>query len=460
MKITFCGGALSVTGANYLLEHGSTKMLVDCGLFQGSRFADDLNYEPFAYNPADIDYLIITHSHIDHIGRVPKLFKDGFRGQIITTSATADMMRVTLPDNMQHITTEARAEGREPLFDEADLNGALGLLWPVRYHEHLELTDGVSIELFDAGHILGSAICHLKWVETDGIRKSMAFTGDLGNPPTPLLKPTEYVSGVDYVVIESAYGDRLHEDRSERRARLREIVIDTMNGKGVLMIPSFAVERTQELLYELDLISHEHSFEGVPVFVDSPLAIKMTDVYRNHEEYFNKDAEQLISSGDDIFNFNGLQMTASVEASKAINDVPAPKIIIAGSGMSQGGRILHHERRYLSDPNSAILFVGYQVGGSLGRRIQDGQEEVRIFGETIPVRCRRFTIGSYSAHADQNGLVNWIHRACGEDKQKTKLKQVFIVQGEERATEALGLRIKEETGLSTHAPSQGESFVL
>lgn len=458
MKLTFCGGAMSVTGANYLLEHGSTKILVDCGLFQGSQFADDLNYEPFLYHPAEIDYLIITHSHIDHIGRVPKLYKDGFRGQIITTTATADMMKVTLPDNMQHIISEAREMGKEALFDEADLNGAMELLWGINYHQHLELTDGVSIELFDAGHILGSAICHMKWTESDGARKSIAFTGDLGNPPTPLLKPTEYVSGVDYIVIESAYGDRLHEDRTERRERLREIVIDTMNGKGVLMIPSFAVERTQELLYELDLISHEHSFENVPVFVDSPLAIKMTEVYQKHDEYFNKDASHLIASGDDIFNFNGLQMTASVEASKAINDAPSPKIIIAGSGMSQGGRILHHEKRYLPDPKSAILFVGHQVKGSLGRRIQDGEDQVRIFGETVNVRCRRFTIGSYSAHADQNGLVNWVHRACGEGE--SGLKNVFVVQGEEIASKALAMRIKEETGLSTHVPTQGESFVL
>ncbi len=461
MKLTFLGGAHSVTGANYLLEHKNQKILIDCGLFQGSEFADELNYTPFGYKPSEVQHVLITHSHIDHVGRLPKLFRDGFRGSVITTGASVDMIRVTLPDNMRHIEEEARDMGREPLFHESDMNGLFGLLWETQYHKDIDLGDGISAKFLDAGHILGSAIIVISWKDADGTAKKIAFTGDLGNPPTPLLRPTEYVSDVDYVVIESAYGDRIHENRDQRRELLRGVVMETMQGNGALLIPSFAVERTQELLYELDQISHEHSFENVPVFVDSPLAIKMTSVYQKHGDYFNKEAAYLINSGDDIFHFKGLHMTASVEESKAINAAPFPKIIIAGSGMSQGGRILHHEQRYLPDPRSTILFIGHQVAGSRGRKIQQGDDVVRIFGENVPIRCRRITISSYSAHADQNGLLAWIERARNPlTGKKTRLKHVFVVQGEESAAKELARLAAERFGLTTDAPAQGESVML
>ena len=454
MKLTFYGGARSVTGANYLLEHSGLKMLVDCGLNQGSKYAEDLNYQPFKYDPAEIKYVFITHSHIDHIGRLPKLYKDGFRGKIYTTTASRDLMAVALPDNMRQITVEAKEMGHEPLFKQEDLDGLMSLVEGVNYGETGEL-DGVSFVFHDAGHILGSAIVEIRWLD-----KKIYFSGDLGNPPTPLLPVTEKVTDADYIVIESAYGDRVHEGREERRSRLISIIESTVQRGGVLMVPSFAVERTQELLYELNNLFNEKKIPHVPVFVDSPLAIKMTSVYKKHPEYFNKETAYLIKSGDDIFNFPGLQMTATTEESKKINDVPSPKIIIAGSGMSQGGRILHHEIRYLSDPASTILFVGYQVDGSLGRKIQRGDREVHIMGQTIQVACNIENLSAYSAHADQPMLINWVGASTSDTAGAGKLKKVFVVQGEEESSKTLANLIREKYGVEAVAPIEGQEFDL
>ncbi len=460
MKITFCGGARSVTGANYLLEHNGKKIIVDCGLNQGSRYAEDLNYKDFAYDPATIDYVFITHSHIDHIGRVPKLYKNGFRGILYTTTATRDMMALALPDNMQHIIREAEEDNHEPLFDNADFEGSMKLIQGVYYKHDIDLGEGITARLHDAGHILGSAIIEITWTNGEGKSRRILFSGDLGNPPTPLLCVTEYVKDADYVVVESAYGDRLHEAREERKQKLQAVVEATINRGGVLLIPSFAVERTQELLFELDQMSHNKNIPQVPIFVDSPLAIKMTEVYKQHADYFNKDANYLINSGDDIFQFPGLKMTLTVDESKAINDIPAPKVIIAGSGMSQGGRILHHEQRYLSDPKNTILFVGYQVDGSLGRRIQEGDAQVKIFGKVITIRAHRETISSYSAHADQKALLHWVAEAKTESEAGNRPFKVFVVQGEESSAKTLAALIHDNLGLESMAPTEGESFEL
>ncbi|MEK7583272.1 MAG: MBL fold metallo-hydrolase [Patescibacteria group bacterium] len=455
MKITFYGGAGWVTGANYLLEGNEKRILVDCGLFQGSKYADDLNYQPFGYDPKTIDFVFVTHSHIDHIGRLPKLFKEGFSGVVYATSATRDLIEVALPDNLEHITREAKENGHEPLYEKEDVAGLIALIKGVEYRQMLDLGDGISAMLHDAGHILGSAFIEFRWSD-GGAPKKLIFSGDLGNPPTPLLRPTEFIHDADYIVIESAYGDRAHEDRTERRGKLAEIVIESIRRGGVLMIPSFSLERTQELLYELNELHEKKIIPQVPIFVDSPLAIKMTAVYQKHHEYFNRQASYLINSGDDVFAFPGLRMTASVQESKAINDVPQPKIIIAGSGMSQGGRILHHEIRYLPDPNSAILMVGYQVMGSRGRKIMQGDSYVNIFGENIPVRCRVLTLQSYSAHADQPTLLHWL----AEANSKKHLKRVFIVQGEERVAKTLATVAHERLGIEAIVPIPGQSEEL
>ena len=462
MTITFYGGARSVTGANYLLEIGTTKILVDCGMFQGSKYSEDLNYEKFPYDPTEVGFVFVTHSHTDHVGRLPKLYKEGFRGKVIATNATLDLIRKALPDNLNLIKQEAQESGREPLFSIDDLNGVLELAQGINYEENIELSDGLGVKLHDAGHILGSSIVEIRFPTnnqqptTNNKTEKVYFTGDLGNPPTPLLKIPYYPDDADYVVMESAYGSRTHEDKDERKNILQKVIVETMQRGGVLMIPSFAMERTQELLYELNGLFNDNKIPRVPVFVDSPLATNLTEVYRKHSDYFNKETRYIINSGDDIFNFPGLKFTRSTEESKKINDVSGSKIIIAGSGMSTGGRILHHERRYLSDPNSTILFIGYQVKGSLGRRILDEEKEVKIFGEKVAVNCKVEAIGGYSAHADSEGLLEWVKAANGEGK----LKKVFVVQGEEESSLALARKIERALDVDAVVPKQGEEFVL
>lgn len=460
MKLTFYGGAKIVTGSNYLLESGTKKILIDCGLFQGSKYAETLNYEKFAYDASEIDYVFVTHSHTDHSGRLPKLYKEGFRGQLIASKPTLDMIRTALPDNMNLIKAEAAKDGHEPLFNADDLEGVLSLARGVDYEEEVNLGDGLSVQnrafnisarLLDAGHILGSSIIEISFES-----KKIYFSGDLGNPPTPLLQPTVFVKNADFVVIESAYGSRIHEDKIERREILESVITETISRGGTLLVPSFAMERTQELLYELNELMNHNRIPHVPVFVDSPLATNLTEVYKKYPNYFNKRAVYLIESGDDIFNFPNLKFTKTVDESKSINNVIGPKVIIAGSGMSNGGRILHHEQRYLPDLRSAILFVGYQVEGTLGRKILDGQKEVSIFGQVIPVNCQVRAIGGYSAHADQNMLTEWTKSAA----EGGKLKNVFIVQGEEDSADALAARIKKDIGVPTTVPTQNESFEL
>jgi metallo-beta-lactamase family protein len=455
MKLIFYGGARWVTGANYLLTNDTVKIMIDCGLFQGKKYAEDLNYRPFQFNPKEIDFVAVTHSHIDHIGRLPKMYKEGFRGKVFATEATQDIMTAALPDNLERIVEEAERAGHPPLFTEADVSGLLSLVEGVSYNHPIEVTDSVKITFHDAGHILGSSIVEINWQDADGTKK-IFFSGDIGNPPTPLLRPTEFVKAADYLVVESAYGDRVHEEKEERRKRLVDVIKKTIAQKGVLIIPAFAIERTQELLFEMNELVNAKTVPPVPVFVDSPLAIQMTAIYKKHADYFNQWATYLINSGDNVFDFPGLKITKSAEESKAINNVPPPKVIIAGSGMSHGGRVLYHEQRYLSDPNSAILFVGYQVDGSLGRHIQRGDKEVTILGQPVKVNCRVESITSYSSHADQKTLINWTKAAQVDGK----LKRVFIVQGEESPGLTLSNLIRENLGVEAVVPLEGESFEL
>lgn len=457
-----------MTGANYLLDAGGIKILVDCGLNQGSKYSEDLNYEKFAYNPSEISFVFLTHSHTDHVGRIPKLFKEGFRGRIIASSPTIDLAAKALPDNLNIITEEAKREGREPIFELKDLEGVMELAEGFNYEVPIDLGGGVKAMLHDAGHILGSTIVEIDFEDRVPLsprfagegahseRKKIYFTGDLGNPPTPLLQPPFFPKDADFAVVESAYGSRVHEDRAARKMMLENIIKETLSKGGTLMIPSFAMERTQELLYELNQLVNHNQIPRVPIYVDSPLATNLTEVYKKHSSYFNKTAHHVIESGDDIFNFPGLIFTRTSDESKAINNVKGPKIIIAGSGMSMGGRILHHEMRYLPDPNSAILFVGYQVKGSLGRRILDGEKEVRIFGEKIAVNCQIRAIGGYSAHADQTMLLKWIESAGSGGN----LKKVFIVQGEEDSSSILAEKTKTDLKIDAVVPNQGESFTL
>ena len=452
MKITFLGGAKSVTGANYLLESESAKVLVDCGLHQGSSFCENHNFEPFKFNPEEIDAVLITHAHIDHTGRLPQLYKAGFRGKIISTPPTKDFAESLLIDSENLLRREAENKKMPPLYDINDINQTLEIWEAANYREKFRIKD-LEMEFFDAGHILGSSFI----VVSDNNGKKIVFSGDLGNVATPLVKDTESLPETDYVLIESVYGNRIHENIEKRKDILEDLIEETIRAKGTLMIPAFAMERTQELLYELNELVENGRIPKIPIFIDSPLAIKLTAVYKKYSQnpsYIDEEAIALFKKGDSVFEFPGLKMCLTTEESRSINEVPPPKIIIAGSGMSQGGRILHHERRYLPDPKSAILFIGYQTEGSLGRRILEGEKIIKIFGEEVSVNCRVKNISGYSAHADQEKLLDWL-RPFG-----TKIKKVFVVQGEEEASNELATKIRDELAIESIVPSINEEYLL
>lgn len=438
-----------MTGANYLLEYDGGKILVDCGMLQGVDFVEDINYEPFPYDPSSIDYLFVTHSHIDHVGRVPKLVREGFHGNIVATEPSIDLARLSLRDSVRIIAEEARRRGKKPFFELKDVDAADSFFEGRKYHETLNLPGGGKVKILSAGHVLGSAMYRF---EIEG--KVITFTGDLGNAPAPLIGPPEYVGPTDYLVIESAYGNRKHPPIEEGADRLRQIIIDTIRRGGTLLIPSFALERTQIVLFHLNNLVETGAIPAIPVYVDSPLAINITKVYRRYESYFKEDVRWQIESGDKIFDFPMLRFSSSQDESKAINNVKGPKIIIAGNGMSTGGRILFHEMRYLSNPNNTILLVGYQVRGSLGRQILDRRDYVHILGKKIELKAHVEQISSFSAHADNPQLINFVTKNISNMPRK-----IFVVQGEEDAAEQLAFDL-DELGYDAYAPHYKETFEL
>ena len=454
MFLSFFGGTKCVTGANYLLESSKNKVLIDCGLFQGRKDLEKKNFQPFPYDPKEVDAVIITHSHIDHIGRLPYLVKEGFSGPIFATPATLDLAKIMLEDEL--------SIQKGVLFSRQDLERTFKLFRPVEYHKRTKIpnrffSSNLFFKLLDAGHILGSAI-----VEIFAEGKKIVFSGDLGNSPTPLLRQTEYPSSADYVLIESTYGDRNHLDFPKRRDLLEDTVEEVIGRGGVLMIPSFALERTQELLYEFNELVENHRIPEVSIFLDSPLAIDSIPIYKKYQRYYNKEASYILRSGDEIFYFPRLVFTKTVEESKRIDLTPGPKIIIAGSGMSTSGRILYHEKKYLPDPKNCLLFVSYQAEGTRGRKIQEGAKEIEILGEKIPVRAQIKSIEGYSAHADRNTLFRWIYhiKSSALIKNEHTVKKVFVVQGEEKASESLCQLIKDHLGLEAEVPEYGQKVRL
>jgi metallo-beta-lactamase family protein len=446
LKVTFAGGAVTPTGSNFLLEYMGVRILVDCGLYQGGYTAHLENRKEFNYDPASIDYLFVTHGHLDHVGRIAKLVRAGFAGKIYSTAPTRDIGELIMLDSMRIINREHEAEGIPPIYEEKDVINTMSMWHAIKYHQEIEILTGLSVKLKDAGHIMGSSM-----IEFTINNKKIVFTGDLGNTPSPLLRDTESLAGSDYVFIESVYGDRNHEKKEDRVNKLQEIMIKTIKRGGTLMIPAFSVERTQEILFHMnDMIEHGR-IPRTKIYLDSPLGINVTEVYKKYaKEFMNTDVNSIIKGGDDIFNFPGLRITESKEESKAINDDRSAKIIIAGSGMSNGGRIMHHELHYLSDSRSTLLLVGYQAVGTLGRLLQEGLKKVKIFGEEVNVRCEVDTIGGFSAHKDSDNLLKLVETGA------ETIKKVFVILGEPRSQAFLAQKIHEYYGLEVKVPAADE----
>jgi metallo-beta-lactamase family protein len=448
VKVTFYGGTGSVTGANFLLEIDGKKILVDCGLTQGVKVADDINWDPFVYDPKAIDILFVTHAHVDHLGRIPKLIKEGFRGKIYSTEPTRGLASPMLEDTAE-ILNKNTDLGLDKIYSAENIKTALSLWEGFKYHENINITPNVVVNFLNAGHILGSAM-----VEFIYNGKKIVFTGDLGNSPSPILPDTEKITDADYLVMESVYGDRNHESRNDRERLLEETIQDNYKRKGTLIIPTFSLERSQELLFELDGFVKNDRIPVMPIFFDSPLAIRLTEVFKQYKNYFNEAAQKMISPGKYLFDFPGLHSTLRSEESKMINTVPNPKIVIAGSGMSTGGRIVHHERHYLPDPNNTLLLTGYQSVGTPGRLIQEGLKTVHITGEEVIVRAHIVTISGYSGHKDSDHLLDFV-----EDMQDS-VKKIFVVMGEPKSEMFLVQKIRDNLGLNASAPEQGSSVVL
>ena len=474
MKVSFFGATKTVTGSNFLVEGAGKKFLVDCGLYQGSTKEEIKNNEPFSYDLNDIDFMLLTHAHIDHSGRIPKLYKEGFRKTIFATNATCDLCAIMLPDSGHIQETESEWKNRkrlrrgeqplEPIYDAETAAKSLELFKGVQYDQIIEIDDDIHVRFNDAGHMLGSATIEV-WIRENGENKKIVFSGDLGNNDIPLLAEPTMIEDADFLVMESTYGDRFHIENENKAEKFIEIVTDTIKNGGTVVIPSFAVGRTQEILYELNKIkeSKEDSpdfdkrFEilmHTPVYVDSPLAISATEVFKENMDLFDDETKELIQRGDNPLDFPGLKFTQTVDESKALNESDESCIIISASGMCEVGRIKHHLKHNIWNPKNTILFVGYQAIGTLGRKIVDGAKTIKIFGEEVAVNARIEYIEGYSGHADQQGLLNFVYSFM------KKPDHIFLVHGEEEPQKVLKNKITENTGLAVTIPAYGETYDL
>ena len=473
MKVTFLGATKTVTGSNFLVEGAGKKFLVDCGMYQGSAADEFENEAPFLFNIDEIDFMLLTHAHIDHSGRIPKLYNEGYRKDVIATKATCDLCSIMLPDSghIQEMEAEWKNKKRErkgekpipPIYTAEDAAKSLEIFRPVQYNEIVDIDENIKARFNDAGHMLGSSIIEV-WITENGETKKIVFTGDLGNNDIPLLSPPTMISDADYLVMESTYGNRLHMRNDDKAEIFLNVVYETLEKGGTVVIPSFAVGRTQEILYELNRIKDKKDDEefskkyqklmSVPVYVDSPLAISATEVFKENMNLFNEETQAIINEGDNPLEFNGLKFTRTADESKALNASEESSIIISASGMCEVGRIKHHLKHHLWEPNSTILFVGYQAPGTLGRKLVDGEKKVKIFGEEIAVNARIEYIEGYSGHADQEWLMNFVYSFT------TPPKHIFLVHGEPEGQIVLKQKLEENTNIPITIPDYGETYQI
>jgi len=469
MKISFLGAAKLVTGSNYLIETKNCKFVMECGMFQGSKSIGRLNYQPFTYNPGDIDFMLLSHAHIDHSGRIPKLVKDGFKGKIYCTKATEDLCSIMLPDSgyIQEMETKwdnrkRKRSGRklrEPLYTVEEAKKSIKHFRPVLYDQTIKINEEITVRFVDAGHILGSAIIEL-WIKEDGKEIKLVFSGDLGRRNRPILRDLSRIQKADYIIVESTYGNKKNHPSENDAGELISIINNTVKKGGNVVIPSFAVERAQDIIYELNkyydesIKSVDKDFLQVPVYIDSPLTVSATEIFERNPDCFDEKTLELIKTGDNPLDFRNLIFTRNVEESKQINKTPESKVIISASGMCSAGRIKHHLKHNLWRNESSIVFVGYQAEGTLGRRIKEGEKSVKLFGEEIQVNAKIYTLDGFSGHADKEGIMWWL------EGFENKPKKIFIVHGEEEASREISKKIEEELNIVTYIPELGDTLIV
>ncbi|MDD4834185.1 MAG: MBL fold metallo-hydrolase [Lutispora sp.] len=465
MKLSFYGAAEMVTGSCFLLETDKHKILIDCGMFQGDADSDDLNRNVFDFEPSKIDFLLLTHAHIDHSGRIPLLVKRGFKGKILATKATSELCSIMLPDSgfiqemeVEWINRKRLRAGKplvESLYTVADAENSLKYFEPINYDDIIEVNEEIEVRYRDAGHILGSAIIEL-WAKEKDEKIKFVFSGDLGNKDIPIMKNPSLIDEADYLVMETTYGNRFHKETKNTMLLLLDIITHTIEKGGNIVIPSFAVGRTQEILYMLNMLKESKfsKIKSIPVYVDSPLAINATNIFKNNQNLFDDDTKALIRSGDDPFEFPNLIFTKTADESKAINFHEGSSIIVSASGMCDAGRIKHHLKHNLWRGNSSVVFVGYQAKGTLGRRILEGEKKVKIFGEDIHINCNIYSLNGLSGHADKNGLLDWFSTF---DKKPVK---VFLTHGEEEPLREFSQALQEKFDTKVEIASIGQTVEI
>lgn len=466
MKLTTLGGAGMVTGSSYLIETQESTFLLDYGMYQGGKEEELLNHEPIGFEPADVDFLILSHAHIDHSGRIPLLVKQGFKGNIYATQATVDLSHIMLMDSAKIQEQDVEWENArrlrsgkplvQPLYTSLDAEFALKHFVPNFYDTDIQITPSVRIRFRDAGHILGSSIVEI-WVTEGEKTTKIVFSGDLGMPGKPIIKDPTFIDDADYLIMETTYGNTVHEPQKEAFEKLMAIIMETAEKNGTVVIPAFSVGRTQEIIYQMnEWFAKEDVSESmrIPVYVDSPMAKLATEAFMRNAMSFDEDAQALIRSGDNPFTFSNLHFTKDVEESKMLNKTNFPRVIISASGMATAGRVRHHLKHHLWQPNSAVVFVGFQAEGTLGRMLEDGVKEVKILGEEIAVKARIENVDGFSGHADRPMLLSWLEHF------KKKPKKIFLVHGEAEQMVPFSEEIKRRWGMDVAMPVRGEQFTL